>query len=88
MASSKSALKRLRTSKAACLRNKARNSSLKTFEKKFRSAVEAADATQAADLQKLYFSKLDKAMKVGLIHANKVANKKSQVSKLMNSLQG
>jgi len=88
MASSKSALKRQRTSKAAGLRNKSRNSSLKTFEKKFRSAVEAADATQATDLQKLYFSKLDKAMKVGLIHANKVANKKSQISKLMNSLQG
>ncbi|WP_176014093.1 30S ribosomal protein S20 [Victivallis sp. Marseille-Q1083] len=83
----KSAIKRLRTSKLANQRNKARTSALKTFEKKFRAAVSSGDAAQAAELLKMCCSKLDKAAKVGVIHRNKVANKKSQLDKLMNSLQ-
>ena len=75
MADKKFALKRNRTSKAANLRNRARISELKTLEKKFRAAV-------AVEL----VSKLDKAAKVGTIHANRAANKKSQVSKLLNTL--
>ena len=86
MAHTKSAVKRLRTSRQANLRNRMRTSELKTIEKKFRAAVAAGDAAAAAELGKTFSSRLDKAAKVGTIHANRVANKKSQADKLLNSL--
>lgn len=86
MAHTKSAIKRLRTSKQANLRNRMRLSELKTLEKKLRAAVDAKDAAAAAELGKTYCSRIDKAAKVGTVHANRAANKKSQVDKLLNSL--
>ena len=52
MAHTKSAIKRLRTSKQANLRNRMRLSELKTLEKKLRAAVDAKDAAVAAELGK------------------------------------
>ena len=86
MAHTKSAIKRLRTSKQANLRNRMRLSELKTLETKLRAAVDAKDAAVAAELGKTYCSRIDKAAKVGTVHANRAANKKSQVDKLLNSL--
>ena len=86
MAHTKSAIKRLRTSKQANLRNRMRLGELKTLEKKLRAAVDAKDAAVAAELGKTYCSRIDKAAKVGTVHANRAANKKSQVDKLLNSL--
>lgn len=86
MAHTKSAIKRLRTSQQANLRNRMRTSELKTIEKKLRTAVTEGDAAVAAELSKKFCSCLDKAAKVGTIHANRVANKKSQADKLLNSL--
>ncbi|MBQ9787658.1 MAG: 30S ribosomal protein S20 [Lentisphaeria bacterium] len=82
MAHTKSAVKRLATSKKANLRNRARISELKTIEKKLRAAVAAGDAS-AAELAKSFASRLDKAVKAGTIHANRAANKKSQADKLL-----
>ena len=82
MAHTKSAVKRLRTSQQANLRT----SELKTIEKKLRAAVAEGNAAAAAELGKTFASRLDKAAKVGTIHANRVANKKSQLDKLLNSL--
>lgn len=86
MAHTKSAIKRLRTSKQANLRNRMRLSELKTLEKKLRSAVEEKNAATAVEVGKIYCSRIDKAVKVGTVHANRAANKKSQVDKLINSL--
>lgn len=86
MAHIKSAIKRIRTSQAANLRNRARISELKTIEKRLRAAVEAGDAAAAAEFAKKFSSKLDKVAKVGTIHPNRAANKKSQADKLLNSL--
>ena len=86
MAHTKSAIKRLRTSQEANLRNRMRTSELKTLEKNLRAAVTAGDSAAAAELGKKFCSRLDKAAKVGTIHANRVANKKSQTDKLLNSL--
>ena len=82
----KSAIKRMRTSRLANMRNRARTSELKTIEKKFRAAIEAADVATATDLAKTFASRLDKAAKVGTIHANRAANKKSQADKLLATL--
>ena len=86
MAHLKTAIKRLKTSKKANLRNRARTSELKTYEKKFRAAVAAADKALAQELLQTTCSKFDKAAKVGTLHKNKVSNKKSQLCKLMNTL--
>ena len=86
MADKKFAIKRNRTSKEANLRNRARISELKTLEKKFRAAVAAGENEAAAAAARELTSKLDKAAKVGTIHANRAANKKSQIGKLQNTL--
>jgi len=83
MAHTKSAIKRQGTSSKANLRNRARISELKTIEKKLRAAVAAGEHDQAVELAKTFSSRLDKAAKVGTIHANRVANKKSQADKLL-----
>ena len=85
MADKKFAIKRNRTSKEANLRNRARIGEMKTLEKKFRTAVAAGEGA-AGDLAKALSSSLDKAAKAGTIHANRASNKKSQISKLMNTL--
>ncbi len=81
----KSAIKRIRTSREANLRNRARISEIKTIEKKLRAAVEANDAA-AVELAREFASALDKAAKVGTIHANRAANKKSQADKLVAAM--
>ena len=85
MAHMKSAIKRIRTSREANLRNRARISEIKTIEKKLRAAVEANDAAAVA-LAREFASALDKAAKVGTIHANRAANKKSQADKLIAAM--
>ncbi len=85
MAHMKSAIKRIRTSAQANLRNRSRISKLNTLEKKLRAAVAANDAN-ATEFAKDFVSALDKAAKVGTIHANRAANKKSQADKLINSM--
>ena len=86
MAHLKSAIKRIGTSRKAHLRNRARKSTIKTYEKKFRAALTAQDAAQAAELLRECISQLDKAAKLGVIHRNKASNKKSQLMLAMNSL--
>lgn len=81
----KSAIKRIRTSAQANLRNRSRISRINTLEKKFRAAVAGKDAA-AAEYGKEFVSALDKAAKLGTIHPNKAANKKSQADKLLASL--
>ena len=85
MAHMKSAIKRIRTSREANLRNRARISEIKTIEKKLRAAVEVNDAA-AVTLAREFASALDKAAKVGTIHANRAANKKSQADKLIAAM--
>ncbi len=86
MAHTKSAIKRLRTSQERNLRNRMRNSELKTAEKKFQAAVAAGNTVEAVEFGKKFASSLDKAAKAGTIHANRAGNKKSQVDKLLNGM--
>ena len=87
MPTNKSTIKRLRTSKKAQLRNKMVKTALKTVEKKFDAAVEAADSAAATTLLQECFSQLDKASKKGVIHASKAANKKGRLNKRLNSIK-
>jgi small subunit ribosomal protein S20 len=76
-------MKRLRTSEKDRVRNKARIASIKTNEKKLRTAVAAGQVDQARAFLVETLAKLDKAVKAGTIHRNKSARKKAQFSKLM-----
>ncbi len=81
MANIKSQIKRNRTNEKARQRNKSVKSSLKTAVRKFNTAVDAGDATAAAEYAREANRALDKAASKGVIHANQAANRKSAISK-------
>lgn len=87
MPNSKSAKKHLITDEKSRVRHKGRRTAVKTAEKRFRTAVENKDASQAQELLQGSFKKLDKAVKAGTIHKNKASRKKSQLQKLMASVK-
>ena len=86
MANTQSALKNIRKNRTNYLRNRSVSSRLKTLEKNFISAVEDKNKESATDAAKALISGLDKAKKNNLIHANKVARKKSRCASLIASL--
>jgi small subunit ribosomal protein S20 len=86
MANIKSQIKRNRQNEARHQRNKAVRSRLKTFSRRFATAVEAGDR-EAAEAAFLDTSRaLDKAATKGVIHKNNAANKKSRMAKKLQSL--
>ena len=75
----KSAKKRVRTAKKAAIRNSKTKRTLKTALKTFVSKPSAKTLTDAQ-------SNIDRALKKGVIHKNKAANKKSELAKHVNKL--
>ena len=86
MANIKSQIKRIGTNEKARLRNKAVKSSLKTFVRRFREAVDAGDRDTALTAMRDASRALDKAASKGVIHANQAANRKSAMAKRAASL--
>ena len=82
----KSAKKRVRVTRVRTLRNKIYRSELKTTIKKFLAAVSAGDKAAAEAAYIAAVKKVDKASARGIIHKNKAARKKSQFTKMLNSL--
>ncbi len=78
----KSAKKRVTVNKVKALRNKSRNSAMKTAIKKAQLAAQNNEANKA-ELITLAIKKVDQAAAKGLIHKNNAANKKSALSKLL-----
>ncbi|MDM9382873.1 30S ribosomal protein S20 [Chlorogloeopsis sp. ULAP01] len=88
MANTKSALKRAKIAERNRLRNKSYKSAVKTLMKKYLSAVEtyAANPTPEAQQEALArmseaYSKIDKAVKRGVLHPNNGARKKSRLAR-------
>ena len=79
-----SAKKRVRVTKTKTLRNKMIKSDLKTAIKTAVSAVKSG-LKNKEEAVILASKKLDKAGAKGIFHKNKVARKKSQLQKLLNS---
>ena len=79
-----SAKKRVRVTKTKTLRNKMIKSDLKTAIKAAVSAVKGG-LKNKEEAVILASKKLDKAGAKGIFHKNKVARKKSQLQKLLNS---
>ena len=87
MANNKSSKKRIDVAERNRLRNRTYKSALRTLMKRCFSAcsaysqqpgVEAKDAVQKT--MSAAFSKIDKAVKVGVLHRNTGANQKSRLS--------
>lgn len=86
MANSQSALKNIRKNHTNYLRNRSVSSRLKTLDKTFMDSLDAKDKHAATSAAKNLISALDKARKNNLVHANKVARKKSRCSALLATL--
>ena len=93
MANTKSALKRAEIAERNRLRNKAYKSAVKTLMKKCFSAVDVYAANPNSESEKEVqtrlseaYSKIDKAVKRGVIHPNNGARKKSRLASKLKSL--
>lgn len=82
----KSQVKRVKTNEKARQRNKAAKSALRTYVRNFRRAAEAGDQDKAAEYARIASRQLDKAVSKGVIHKNQAANRKSAISKKLDSL--
>ncbi|MFH7028246.1 MAG: 30S ribosomal protein S20 [Heteroscytonema crispum UTEX LB 1556] len=93
MANTKSALKRAEIAERNRLRNKSYKSAVKTLMKKYLSAVQAYAANPTPESKKEVdermseaYSKIDKAVKRGVLHPNNGARKKSQLARKLKPL--
>ncbi len=92
MANNKSAIKRIQISERNRVRNKTYKSAVRTLMKKCFQAVETLGAspdqeekqsTAAKDTLAAAYSKIDKAVKKGVLHKNTGARKKSRLARAM-----
>jgi small subunit ribosomal protein S20 len=88
VANTKSALKRAQIAERNRLRNKAYKSAVKTLMKKYVSAVESYTANPTTESKEQVqvrlseaYSKIDKAVKRGILHPNNGARKKSRLAR-------
>ena len=92
MANTKSALKRIRVSERNRLRNKAYKSAVKTLTRRYHEAIAANEANPSAENSQLIqerlsaaYSKIDKAVKRGVLHKNAGARRKSRLANAIKS---
>ena len=83
MANHKSALKRIRSNEAKRLRNRYQHKTTRNAIKKLRES----NKKEASEQLPTVISMLDKLAKNNIIHKNKAANLKSQLTKFVASLQ-
>ncbi|MGB3202704.1 MAG: 30S ribosomal protein S20 [Nodosilinea sp.] len=92
MANIKSALKRIEITERNRLHNRTYKSAVKTLTKNYLSAVDAYRAAPSADTKKQVevtmaaaYSKIDKAVKRGVLHPNTGARKKSGLARVLKA---
>lgn len=83
MANHKSALKRIRSNAAKRLRNRYQLKTTRTFIKRLKTST---DKSEAQELLKKVTAMIDKLAKKNIIHKNNAANKKSKLTKHVNSI--
>ena len=94
VANNKSAIKRAKIGERNRLRNKAYKSAVKTLMKKYYAAVDTYAANPDPENEKAVaesmsnaYSKIDKAVKRGILHSNNGARKKSKLAQKLKPLQ-
>ena len=83
----KSAKKRVLVNETKAALNKSAKSAVKTTLKKFDAAVAEGNRSEADSAYKVAVQTVDKAAAKGLIHKNKAAHKKSQMTIKLNSME-
>lgn len=86
MAHTKSAKKRIRSSKRRQSYNKPIRSRVKTYLTKAEEVISSGNMEVAIEVVRQAISTLDKAAKRGIIHRNKAARYKSRLMKKLNAL--
>ncbi len=87
MANSRSAKKRVRASERKRIANQIAKTKYKTAVKKVVMAAEGNSEDLSQKISEA-FSKIDKAAKIGAIHKNQAARRKSRLFKRVKLLQG
>ncbi len=87
MAHRRQSIKKIRVDKRRREHNVQIISELKTVARKAAAAVTAKNVDQALIESRDYFSKLDKAVKKGIIHKNRASRRKSRIMLRINSLK-
>ena len=87
MANSSQAKKRVRQAEEHRQRNASQRSAMRTHLKKVLNTIAAGDKTQAEAAYKAAVPLLDRAARKGLIHANKAARHKSQLTRRLRGMQ-
>lgn len=86
MANHKSALKRIKQNEKKNQRNKHVRSTLRTFIKRVREAVEGKDAAIAKEALAAAIPVIDGAASKGVIHSANASRSVSRLTKLVNTL--
>jgi small subunit ribosomal protein S20 len=81
----KSAIKRVKVSRAKTLKNTIRKSALKTAIKKAKESISKNDADATQSL-KSAIELIDKAAAKNILHKNTAARKKSRLTKALNAI--
>ncbi len=87
MAHRRSSIKKIRVDKKRHENNVRTFSELKTTARALMTALASKKKDEAVKTSRIYFSKLDKAVKKGILHKNKASRRKSRFSRKINSLQ-
>jgi small subunit ribosomal protein S20 len=87
MANRRSSIKKIRIDKRRRVRNVQVISELRTVGRKVTELIAAKKTEEAAKESRNLFSKLDKAVKRGVLHQNSAARRKSRISLKINSLK-
>ena len=88
MANIKQQQKRVLTNEKRRVRNKSIRSATRTEIRKFREAVESGDKAAAEAQLRVASRKLDKAVTKGVFNRNRAANKKSNMARAFNKMEG
>ncbi len=86
MAHHKSAIKRIKQNEKRNARNRHQKSTLKTYIKRVREAVENKDKEAAVAALKLAVPVIDKTATKGVIHKSNASRSVSRLTKLVNTL--
>jgi small subunit ribosomal protein S20 len=86
LANHKSALKRIKQTEVRTDRNKHIRSTLRTFIKRVREAVEAKNVQLANEALKAAIPVIDSAATKGVIHSSNASRNVSRLTKLVNTL--
>jgi len=87
MANHFSALKRARQTTKRTVQNRANTSQLRTALRRFRAALTAGDKAQAKNAFGETVSKIDQAVRKGVIHKNTAGRYKSRLSARLSAVK-